>query len=378
MPKTAQKTLVVFDIDGTLTPDNAIYNEDATYSFIREFESRRMLIHIENFLYLLPIGSIELIQLIDEHPEIELAFFSAGLNWRNERFVKELLSLALGPARYQELKPTLKIISRDQLTWGEQAGLGKKDLSLFGHDLEHLVIIDDNLDVFHQEHIQNVLSITPITLHSFYTIHGSFIDQKKSIYSWESFIDETHLDEHFASMNQLFYVTGLLFTALQRANHQQITLRQALTDIQFKESGAIYHDLAKEPDFYYHGLNILRQKNPMIFFIDDMDFLADYFPKIPEKTAFDELLKIIDNYTLSTPKIKHGFFTGQLPRNLREIKKQVAMMQNEDISHQEGLFNIIEMTEKMGKYRPILKAAKAYHTFLHKLDGLYTYEFSIF
>ena len=179
-------------------------------------------------------------------------------------------------------------------------------------------------------------------------------------------------------MNQLFYVTGLLFTALQRANHQQITLRQALTDIQFKESGAIYHDLAKEPDFYYHGLNILRQKNPMIFFIDDMDFLADYFPKIPEKTAFDELLKIIDNYTLSTPKIKHGFFTGQLPRNLREIKKQVAMMQNEDISHQEGLFNIIEMTEKMGKYRPILKAAKAYHTFLHKLDGLYTYEFSIF
>ena len=383
-PTTKKKYLVVFDIDGTLTPE---YSGDIDqlrkiWPCIDEFKSRGMAINIKGMLHLLPVGTIELIQLLDERSDVELAFFSAGIHWRNKLFVQKLLSIALGASRYQELKPTLKIMSRAQLAKNDSSGYGKKDLSIFDHDIENIIIVDDNLSVFNTEHIPNVLSIIPIDLFSHHKVHRSYVTHPNTQFSWGSFIDDVHLDDHFASVNQLFYITGLLFSVLSAAKYRPTNLRDALSEIQFKSTSpgddttltpdtnvnleVRNEELHHEPDFYHKGLMLLRQKNQQIFFVDDDKFLGQYVPKLHLVSnerkiikKFDDLITTINKHAISAPKLRNGFFAGQLPRNLRELQEQVMNIQQENCSHQDGLLTIIDIARGMGPHHPILIAANA-------------------
>ena len=371
-----KKCLIIFDIDGTMTPENngGIDQESKSLPCIQEFQSRRMLLDIEEIPYLLPIGLIELLQLLDEHPDVELAFFSAGLHWRNELFVKKLLCLSLGAPRYQELKPTLKIMSREQLVTNDTDGLRIKDLSKMADDIENTIIIDDNILMFNPEHLHNVLRIIPITLSSFYKIHRSLITHPGKLFTWDSFVEEDHSDDHFASANQLFYITGVLFLALYTAKKEAISLRDALTAIQFKsvtqdetKLESCHEQLSKEPEFYFKGLKLLQQKNEHLYFIDDLAFLGNYFPLSPQllhermvAKGLATLEETIHQHIHSSPKLQHGFFAGQLPKNLREIQKQLLTMKTEEDSHHDALLTIISITEQIKGEHPILRAAKAY------------------
>lgn len=156
---------IVFDIDGTLACHSAPTIGEAAF-----FYKKGAIIPAIKTHYIVP-GVIELMKLLFQMEHVTVSFFSAGVSERNEVFVKELLSLALGKERYDQIASKVRILSRDDMVRGDEGpksmhGLGhgtyKKDLSVFLKEadvLQNAVLIEDDYSyvAFGQE--KNVLTL---------------------------------------------------------------------------------------------------------------------------------------------------------------------------------------------------------------------------
>ncbi len=90
----------------------------------------------------------------------------------------------------------------------------------------------------------------------------------------------------FHDVNRIYYATGLLFTALERAKLKGTSLSQELFSLQFKEKKQwVYErlrDLSKKDDFYLIGLKKLQEVNSSLEFTNPKSYI-ELIDKAPSK-----------------------------------------------------------------------------------------------
>ncbi len=167
---------VVLDIDGVLACKSAGNIEAASF-----FKNKGAILTAIKTHYIFP-GVIEFIKLLFETEGVRVSFFSLGDESRNEVFVKKLLKLSLGKNKYEEIKETVSILSRNNFIecgreWQEhyrlynlRPGKKQKDLSkvLKGEEeLKNTILIDDDSSYVACGQAKNFLSL-PATERSDY------------------------------------------------------------------------------------------------------------------------------------------------------------------------------------------------------------------
>jgi len=289
---------IVFDIDDTIV---AGYNAAATESEapslspasiarLTSFIQRNISIDELHILY---PGVIEFIQLIDKMPNVRISFFSAGLKERNHPLVERLLIMALGEQRYSEIKSNVIVCSKEH--WETHKGFQVKNLHSILKDDEMLawaVLIDDDLSRIRSDQIGNILRV-----------NGEFLS---------SFEDSGLAYSNFFKLNQMFYATGILFTALEMIETRPDikTLSDALLHLQYDDVNAS-KDPRKNPYwkmgltatknvyYYEHGLMKLKEMNPTLdFYMPDGSLL----PLRPPKASDEPKEEVVEKLT------QHGIF----------------------------------------------------------------------
>lgn len=100
------------------------------------------------------------------------------------------------------------------------------------------------------------------------------------------------------------------------------------------------------------------------------DIIGDAVPLKPFVKFYVELEQIISYYLLRSPKVKHGFFSGQLPRNLREINLALQGIRSRKYTVKQGLEIIKESAKDMGRQHPILRTAQKCYDLYVNVDGI--------
>ena len=236
---------IVFDIDGTIACG---FYEDSRdeilrqYPWVAEFEQRGLFIHALKWHLIYP-GVIELLKLLDEK-QIRLAFFSAGVATRNELLIAELLKLALGETRYQEIKSTIKILSKDDLTPHPQDVWVKiKDLKKFiepDEQLEDIILVDDTKRNAHPEQCTNLL-------------HVPFI---ADYYDFQNAIKDPHTDQQeIRRINSAFYTSAVLCKAIEQVRLAQTPLSRALCQLRRDLLSEQYHAWLLDGEVFLKTIN---------------------------------------------------------------------------------------------------------------------------
>jgi hypothetical protein len=276
-------TTVALDIDEAIAnglPNAA--NLEADYQLVSRFQKNGL--YIEAILpHIIHPGVIEHIRLLDKHG-IRIVFYSSGDPVRNKLLVEQLLCLALGNARYEELKDHLIILSGQRTTSegeivtdlvadegrrelqykqyeGRFGGTWKKDLTKLvtkDFELEWTVLLDNDLSFVLHKQEKNLLKVCTATPYDFAMVY-----KRSGKRSWDP------EDARVLNAYHMLYATGLLFTAIARAKEQRLTLTEVLHQIQFKitikdgQTQYIYdQELCKNKAFYEYGLQLIRSVNP--------------------------------------------------------------------------------------------------------------------
>lgn len=196
-----KKCTVVLDIDGTLgivvadppsPQENQITQLDALYWLypnLQFFKDSGHLIFATRWHIIFP-GTLELLRYL-YCQGVEVAFYSAGLKIRNEIFVHELLSLALG--KEVALSMTPQIISREDL-----GSSHIKNLTKISPDIANTIIVDDNIGAIAEDQLH----------HHLYFLSYATIDAY--------FFDSDLLD--ILKLNSIFYIAALVSRALEKTS----------------------------------------------------------------------------------------------------------------------------------------------------------------
>lgn len=289
---------IIFDIDETLAW--GFYQDDVS-KLIQEnpwigiFRDKKLFLHALKPHIIWP-GTIELVQLFQQMPDIKIHFFSSGIAPRNEIFVEKLLSLAFGKDKYDDIKNEIIICSREDLDQGgvrdlaeiqyRKSGIShgnyKKNLKRIIKDdaeLEWSVLVEDDSSYCYYSQEKNILQVTGGT-------YGCFAITYDNSYRNELFVEGG--SEH-QRVNHIFYLTGILFEAFDIAHQQNITLADALFQIQFREPREnekescekVYnYELWQERKYYESGLQKLQTINPTLDFVTSGNFLTSYIPNV--------------------------------------------------------------------------------------------------
>ena len=184
---------VALDIDHLLTCLFTTTDQEAAF-FLRE---GAILTAIKTH-YIGP-GIIEFIKFLFSQENILVSFFSNGREKRNVSFVRELISRALGTERCAEIIDKIKILSREQLVYGDigrkrrhakKYGLIYQDRSKDitkcldpGEDPKHAVLLEDNEGNFFPGQEGNILlcSSTFTKSYSEYPRYARFTEGGKRV-----------------------------------------------------------------------------------------------------------------------------------------------------------------------------------------------------
>ncbi len=77
-----------------------------------------------------------------------------------------------------------------------------------------------------------------------------------------------------------------------------------------------------------------------------------------EFKRFEALKDMIHKYSLVSPRVSHGLFSGSLPRNLRELNHVIKQMELGTITAKEGIVSLIRITRGMGEKHPLMICAE--------------------
>lgn len=263
---------IVLDIDITLT--NA-YDDDEEVilrkqPYFQESIDRGLLIDAY-YPHILHHGAIEFIQWLASIQNVEIAFFSAGEELRNKAFVSALLQKVLGD-QFEKRKESIPVYSLHHLTIEKvkknrsNDGINffqtvidqpKKNLAnVFNTDnLDNIILVDDNPSYIAANQLRNVL-LTPGATMTSYTL-----------FSDETALATTSPESAILRANHLFYVAGLLATALEMHGD---CLANNLFKLQYTVTAhgkyKLNNDLYKNHQFYMKGLAVLQKINPALEF----------------------------------------------------------------------------------------------------------------
>ncbi|MBJ7449450.1 MAG: hypothetical protein JHC93_03715 [Parachlamydiales bacterium] len=159
------KINVVLDLDRFITEPKITNKELVKFAL-----KKGALINALHTHVIFP-GVIEAMQVLFNDESIKVSFYSSGSVERNNTFVEELLTLALGEKGYDRVKRDLRVISKivdepeiyaeEQLDqFGIKGNGRKKDLREVGVDettLDHTILIDDTPELVAYKQERNFL-----------------------------------------------------------------------------------------------------------------------------------------------------------------------------------------------------------------------------
>lgn len=316
---------VVFDIDETIATGFPDTKEDEIPEWAKIFKVNDLYIDAIAPHIIHP-GVKELIQFLDKM-NVKISFYSSGPKERNEIFVEKLLCKALGEKRYQELKKSnqVKIISElvssDKAKGQEQARLYgdnfhrdqgvKKDLQKAVEKIDNIdwsVLIEDTLAYGYYGQEKNLLKVPLVQPRNFESLHYYFNAKEEPL--------KSDLEDIFRRTNNIFYAAGVFFSALEKALTENISLKDALFQIQFikngnqNESEMIYnHKVSQNINYYDFGLQKLKAINPDLNFLTPSQFL-----NLTNEEKKPLVEKTIQNWLY--PKYKKSEFSESIEFNL--------------------------------------------------------------
>lgn len=221
----AKPYTIVFDIDKTLgtvceglsfswkaTKEEQLLEYIKAYPFLDTFRKHNLMMFVYDSWYFIFPAFIEFIKWLDGC-NINFAFFSLGSKSRNTELVEQLLLIAFGRAKAQNLLQTIVIISNDVVapnTYG-------KDLhhvyqrSQKQHNIENMVLIDDNLRSIYKNQESSFLHVYTAGFVNYHVVHTNqptiwFENNKSSCIEVEPSVFSTR---------QLFYAAGLITKAIE-------------------------------------------------------------------------------------------------------------------------------------------------------------------
>lgn len=209
--------------------------------------------------YVIHPGFIELLKLLYQHG-IRFSFFSAGTFTRNKILVKALLIKAFDEKLYDEIKLTCMIKSKEDIKNEPYKNLNH--VLTAGGNIQQIAFMDDNINNKHPHQEDNFVHILSVRSICF----------EKILNPDNPALTELPLFEAIQSANQIFYMTGLLWDAIQLAENESYTLSESLALL--KQNSNI-----RECQTYYQkGVNLLKETiNPTLDLVEKQKiFSKDY------------------------------------------------------------------------------------------------------
>lgn len=260
------KIIVALDLDGTLASVCSAFA-----SWHRSFRKNGLFVRTSSGDYIIHPGGLELVRMLASMPNVELAFFSAGLKQRNIELVYGILCLALGKKRAVEVYKTCKILSREEclpyMSFLKREGfnipenVNYKNTLFLDPNNGWTVIIDDCLGNAFPKQEGNLLFLRWNDEQQLKAFRDLRIQFKYGC---------RHRDPEFLRANQLYYAGGVLLAAIEMARQRDITLKDALLRLQFKMEGDAYvfdKKVAKQTKYYDKGLEAFRRVHPKACFL---------------------------------------------------------------------------------------------------------------
>lgn len=388
---------IVIDIDGVLAGTNACDIECAAF-----FKNKGAIITAIKTHYIFP-GVIEFLKFLHEIKGVRVSFYSSGDEDRNKEFVRKLLEISLGQTKYDEIKCSISILSRNDLVktegdsrehyrlYGLHHGNKKKDLSKVlkeGETLENTILIDDDASYVSIGQAKNFLH-APVPrvldyqllasrikeyeldgcryLRCFFSCESTkkalkFVKRGEQIYISQSqgkfilnflgkddrlcsepidseqnrelieklaFIDKKRIEAKekgcliqeketvklicdlvirlggrgkkiCRGLNRIYFIAGLLFTVLEKAKTENLSISEALFNLQYtyKPNKANYKSnvrmLRKTDRLYHLGLEKLRKFNTDLQLIHPISYLEIAKLNLSEEERL-KLKAFIDN-----------------------------------------------------------------------------------
>jgi len=262
---------IILDLDETLlirefskTDFVKIYQKYFPKNYFEIYNSKS---NTKFFLLLLP-GTVELVTWLLQHKDATLHFYSSATLQMNTLSIAQILKVA-----NFDIKEIIDLMMRDNFLYSRHNCKNlKKDLSLIRDPLDDKIILIDNSP---RAPLKKQLDHTFI--HAFYTR-----DQL-----------EPHADKisyHNVSLRQVFYITGILQTLLDKGTDDFVNrLHQLLSDKEMLSE--------KEYDqFCEKGLTVLRTVNPMLELPEPVPYeMRAFLPNEEDKYESDESLDSEDS-----------------------------------------------------------------------------------
>lgn len=182
------------------------------YPFLDTFRKHNLMIFVYDSWYFIFPAFIEFIKWLDSR-NINFAFFSLGSKQRNTELVEQLLLIAFGRTKAQNLLSTIVIISNDVVapnTYG-------KDLnhvyqrSQKHYPIENMVLIDDNSRSIYKNQESSFLHVYTACLINYHVVHTN----QPTLWFENNRSSCVEVDLSVFITRQLFYAAGLITKAIE-------------------------------------------------------------------------------------------------------------------------------------------------------------------
>lgn len=264
---------IIFDIDNVLA-----LGEGAITTAVRAYlKSYSAIIMAAGYEHYLQPGTIELIKYLFSMADVRISFFSSGDNTRNHEFVRELLTLALGKKKYEEVKAFVLIKSKEHLKPNEHPqinspfnGLLKKNISCLQRadvEIDQTIFIDNDPSYVCLEQARHYLYCPEASNNSYYDLE----------------CDVAHNDAeiNMSQVNNIFYIAGMLQAIISETR----THSKKATDVLMEKQAAISKVI-----YYQEGLRLLSRINSRLRLLTReifQQFMKDTGTKSCEKLYLD-------------------------------------------------------------------------------------------
>ena len=264
---------IIFDIDNVLA-----FGEGEVTTAVRAYiKSYSAIIMAAGYEHYLQPGTIELMQYLFSRADVRISFFSSGENNRNHEFVRELLTLALGKKKFEEVKAFVIIKSKEHLNPDVHPqvnssffGLLKKDITCVHREdveTEQTIFIDNDPSYVCLDQSRHYLYCPEASNNSYYSLE------------YDSGRNDTEIN--FSQVNNIFYIAGMLQAIISENHTHSIKVTDVLTEKQAAISKAIY---------YQEGVSLLSKINSRLRLLTRdifQQFIKDTGTKSREKVYRD-------------------------------------------------------------------------------------------
>jgi hypothetical protein len=256
---------VFLDIDGTITDDIDESNREAQKE--KHLIINHLSFHQKYFItvmgrsYFLYPGAVELIKLLTEIEDVNLTYFSLGLETRNHKLITIVHEIVQGFDPHYNIPVILSQKHSDvtvfQATPDLELKCYAKDISKYvkENELADSILIDDQPKISPDRLVDHQMFIAPERF--------SMKEVSKLSYIQDN---DYRVTSEFEANNKMFFIAGMFCAAYANSKEQGQTLSGALKSLQ----QALHHPQEGEKSsalrlsYYERGLTALKVYNPTL------------------------------------------------------------------------------------------------------------------